>query len=255
VYPIDRDALARDLGFAAASQNSMDAVADRDFVLDFLYFASALLMHLSRFAEDLILYNSSEFSFVQMDDRFASGSSLMPQKKNPDALELIRGKAGRVYGHLVSLLTVLKGLPMTYNKDLQEDKEPLFDTARTVEHCVIVMQKVIETMRLQPGPMLEATKKGYLNATELADYLVSRKMPFREAHHLVGRIVMRASERRVTLEEMPLREYQSFSSLFDEGLYEYLDLTKALSRRTERGGTAPATVRQALRTFRRRIRT
>jgi argininosuccinate lyase len=237
VYPIDRDALARDLGFAAASQNSMDAVADRDFVLDFLYFASALLMHLSRFAEDLILYN------------------LMPQKKNPDALELIRGKAGRVYGHLVSLLTVLKGLPMTYNKDLQEDKEPLFDTARTVEHCVIVMQKVIETMRLQPGPMLEATKKGYLNATELADYLVSRKMPFREAHHLVGRIVMRASERRVTLEEMPLREYQSFSSLFDEGLYEYLDLTKALSRRTERGGTAPATVRQALRTFRRRIRT
>jgi argininosuccinate lyase len=144
---------------------------------------------------------------------------------------------------------------MTYNKDLQEDKEPLFDTARTAEHCVIIMQKVIETTRLQPEPMLEATKKGYLNATELADYLVSRKMPFREAHHLVGKIVMRASERGVTLEEMPLREYQSFSSLFDEGLYEYLDLTKALSRRTERGGTAPATVRKALRAFRRRVRT
>ena len=144
IYPIDRDALARDLNFSAASENSMDAVADRDFVLDFLFFASTLLMHLSRLAEDLILYNSAEFAFVQMDDSLASGSSLMPQKKNPDALELVRGKTGRVYGHLMSLLTVLKGLPMTYNKDLQEDKEALFDSVRTVEHCTLMVQKVLK---------------------------------------------------------------------------------------------------------------
>lgn len=253
VYPIDRTALARDLKFSTMSENSMDAVADRDFVLDFLFFASTLLMHLSRLAEDLILYNTSEFSFVQMDDSLASGSSLMPQKKNPDALELIRGKAGRVYGHLVSLLTVLKGLPMTYNKDLQEDKEPLFDAIRTVEHCVAIMQKVIEKMRIQPERMLEATKKGCLNATELADYLVAKKMTFREAHHLVGKIVARVSELGITLEEMPLREYQSFSSLFENDLYESLDLSRALSRRRERGGTAPVTVEQAIRNFRKRI--
>jgi argininosuccinate lyase len=254
VYTIDRGTLAQDLNFSAVSENSMDAVADRDFVLDFLFFASTFLMHLSRLAEDLILYNSSEFSFVQMDDSFASGSSLMPQKKNPDALELIRGKAGRIYGHLVSLLTVLKGLPMTYNKDLQEDKEPLFDTVRTVERCTVIMQKVIETMRIQPERMLQATKRGYLNATELADYLVAKKMPFRDAHHLVGKIVMRASERGINLEEMPLREYQSFSPLFDEDLYPCLDLEKALSRRKERGGTARATIRRSIRNFRRKIR-
>jgi argininosuccinate lyase len=255
VYSIDRDALARDLNFATASQNSMDAVADRDFVLDFLYFASALLTHLSRFSEDLILYNSSEFSFVQMDDSLASGSSLMPQKKNPDALELIRGKTGRIYGHLISLLTVLKGLPMTYNKDLQEDKEPLFDAVRTVQHCTLMMQKVLERMRVQPERMLQATQNGYLNATELADYLVSKKMPFREAHHLVGRIVVRASELGITLEGMPLREYQTFSPLFEDDLYEFLDLAKALARRKECGGTSPANVRQSIRRFRKRIRT
>ncbi len=242
VYPIDRDALAQDLEFSSASENSMDAVADRDFVLDFLFFASTLLMHLSRLAEDLILYNSAEFSFVQMDDSLASGSSLMPQKKNPDGLELVRGKTGRVYGHLMSLLTVLKGLPMTYNKDLQEDKEALFDSIRTVEHCALMVQKVLESMRLQPERMLEAAKKGFLNATELADYLVAKKMPFREAHHLVGRMVVRASELGITLEEMPLREYKTFSPLFEEDLYDSLTLRKAISRRRERGGTAPETV-------------
>jgi argininosuccinate lyase len=254
VYALDRDALARDLKFSFASENSMDAVADRDFVLDFLYFASTLLMHLSRLSEDLILFSSAEFSFVQMDDSVASGSSLMPQKKNPDALELVRGKTGRIYGHLMSLLTVLKGLPMTYNKDLQEDKESLFDSVQTVEHCTLMVQKVIERMRVQPERMLQSAHKGYLNATELADYLVARKMPFREAHHLVGKIVVRASELGITLEEMPLREYQSFSPLFESDLYECLDLAKVLSRRRERGGTAPVTVRQSIRLFRKRIR-
>jgi argininosuccinate lyase len=255
VYSIDRHALARDLKFSSASENSMDAVADRDFVLDFLCFASTLLMHLSRLSEDLILFSSSEFSFVQMDDSLSSGSSLMPQKKNPDALELVRGKTGRVYGHLISLLTVLKGLPMTYNKDLQEDKEPLFDSVRTVERCTVMVQKVLERMRVQPERMLEAAQKGYLNATELADYLVAKKMPFREAHHMVGKIVVRTSELGITLEEMPLREYQSFSPLFENDLYECLDLAKVLSRRRERGGTAPGTVRQSIRAFRKRIKT
>jgi argininosuccinate lyase len=254
VYAIDRERLAQDLGFSSASHNSMDAVSDRDFILDFLFLASALCMHLSRLSEDLILFNSSEFSFVHMDDSLASGSSLMPQKKNPDALELIRGKAGRSYGHLISLLTVLKGLPMTYNKDLQEDKEPLFDAVRTVEQCTRMMQKVIKSMRIQPEPMLESTKKGYLNATELADYLVSKRMPFREAHHMVGKIVVRASELGIALEEMPLREYQTFSPLFGADLYECLNLSSTLARRKERGGTAPGTVRQAIRIFRKRMR-
>jgi len=196
------------------------------FVLDFLFFACTLLMHLSRFSEDLILYTSAEFSFVQMDDSVASGSSLMPQKKNPDALELIRGKAGRVYGHLMSLLTVLKGLPMTYNKDLQEDKEGLFDAITTVEGCLGMIQRVLETIRIDPERMREAATKGYLNATELADYLVARKMPFREAHSLVGKIVMRVSEIGIALEDLPLREYQSFSPLFRSDLFQCLSLKK-----------------------------
>jgi argininosuccinate lyase len=255
VYKIDRDALAKDLSFSSATQNSMDAVADRDFVLDFLFFASALLMHLSRFSEDIVLYNSSEFSFIQLDDSIASGSSLMPQKKNPDALELVRGKSGRIYGHLISLLTVLKGLPMTYNKDLQEDKEGLFDAVKTVENCIRMIQTVIEKMRVNPKRMFEAATSGYLNATELADYLVARQMPFREAHSLVGKIVVRASELKITLEELPLREYQSFSPLFRNDLFRCLDLKRAVSRRKERGGSAPEAVQQSIRLFRKRIQT
>jgi argininosuccinate lyase len=254
VYAVDRDALAKDLGFSAASQNSMDAVADRDFVLDFLFFASTLLMHLSRFSEDLIFYTSAEFSFVQMDDSVASGSSLMPQKKNPDALELVRGKTGRVYGHLLSLLTVLKGLPMTYNKDLQEDKEAVFDAVHTVEGCIGMLQRVLARIRIHPDAMRSAAMKGYLNATELADYLVGRNMPFREAHSLVGKIVMRASELGVALEDLPLREFQSFSPLFREDLFECLRLETAISRRRERGGTAQSAVRRSIRLFRKRIR-
>jgi argininosuccinate lyase len=253
VYRIDRDALARDLNFSAASQNSMDAVADRDFILDFLFFASTLLMHLSRLSEDFILYNSAEFFFVQMDDSIASGSSLMPQKKNPDALELVRAKTGRVYGHMVSLLTVLKGLPMTYNKDLQEDKEGLFDVIRTVDNCLQMMLRVIEKIRINPERMREAATRGYLNATELADYLVAKKMPFRDAHSLVGKIVMRASELGIPLEDLPLREFQSFSPLFDGDVYQCLNLERVVSRRKERGGTSPGAVQKALRQFRKRI--
>jgi argininosuccinate lyase len=254
VYKIDRNALARDLNFSSASQNSMDAVADRDFVLDFLFFASALLVHLSRFSEDLILYNSAEFSFIQLDDSIASGSSLMPQKKNPDALELIRAKSGRVLGHLVALMTVLKGLPMTYNKDLQEDKQGLFDAIATVENCLEMMQLVVGHIRLCPERMREATVSGYLNATELADYLVSKKVPFREAHEMAGKIVVRALELGIQLEAMPLRDYQSFSSLFTNDLYLWLNLDDAVRRRKELGGTSSSSVRRSIASFRKRIK-
>ncbi len=252
VYRIDREALAHDLGFDSVAANSMDAVSDRDFVLDFLYFASVLLTHLSRLAEDLILYNAVEFSFIYLEDSVASGSSLMPQKKNPDALELIRAKSGRVFGHLMAMLTVLKGLPMTYNKDLQEDKEGLFDAIRTVESSLRMMQRVLEKTHLRPENMFEATRSGYLNATELADYLVSRKMPFREAHHLVGRIVARAAELGLRLEDLPHENYRSFSPLLSEDLYKWLKPGEAIVRRSEEGGTAPVAVRKAIKRLRRK---
>ena len=253
VYGIGRDELARDLGFEMSSDNSVDSVSDRDFLLDFLFFSSTLMVHLSRLAEDLILYNSSEFGFIRLDDSVAGGSSLMPQKKNPDALELIRGKSGRVYGHLISLLTVLKGLPAAYNKDLQEDKESFFDAAQTVDNCTRMMSLVLQRTRILPERMKEACLRGYLNATELADYLVAKKMPFRPAHELVGRIVLRAMELDVPLEQLPLEEYQNFSPLFESDLYQALKLETSLSRRGEKGGTAPAQVRKALQAFRKKI--
>ncbi|PYV00733.1 MAG: argininosuccinate lyase [Acidobacteria bacterium] len=253
VYGIGRDELARDLGFEMSSDNSVDSVSDRDFLLDFLFFSSTLMVHLSRLAEDLILYNSSEFGFIRLDDSVAGGSSLMPQKKNPDALELIRGKSGRVYGHLISLLTVLKGLPAAYNKDLQEDKESFFDAAQTVDNCTRMMSLVLQRTRILPDRMKEACLRGYLNATELADYLVAKKMPFRSAHELVGRIVLRAMELDVPLEQLPLEEYQNLSPLFKSDLYQALKLETSLSRRGEKGGTAPMQVRKALQAFRKKI--
>jgi len=255
VYEIDRDRLARELGFACSCDNSMDGVSDRDFVLDFLSFASILVMHLSRLAEDLILFNSTEFGFITLDDSVASGSSLMPQKKNPDALELLRGKAGRVFGHLLALLTVLKGLPMTYNKDLQEDKEGLFDVVATVESCLRIAGRILETMRVQPERMRQAAADGYMNATELADYLVAKGMPFREAHRLAGKIVLRALDLGRRLEDLSLKEYRSFSPLFGSDLYDCLNLETAICRRRERGGTAFSQVKTALRRFRRKIAT
>ncbi len=252
-YQVDREALARELGFARPTRNSLDAVSDRDFVLDFLFIAAVLMMHMSRLAEDLVLFSSAEFAFVDLHDSVASGSSLMPQKKNPDALELVRGKAGRVYGHLISLLTTLKGLPMAYNKDLQEDKEPLFDSLTTVENSVRMMRRVLETMQIQRERMEAAAKSGYLNATELADYLAAKGVPVREAHHLVGRLVLRALELNLPLEEVPLAQYQSFSPLFAEDLYDCLRVEKVLARRRVLGGTAPSSVRKALKQFRRRI--
>jgi argininosuccinate lyase len=253
IYKIDREALARELGFDTASDNSMDAVSDRDFVLDFLFFASMLMTHLSRLSEDLILYSSAEFGFLQMHDSVSSGSSLMPQKKNPDAAELVRGKTGRVVGHLVALLTVMKGLPMAYNKDLQEDKEGLFDTVRTLEKCIPLMSLVLQQLQIHSDPMRRAATQGHLNATELADFLVARNMPFRKAHELVGKIVLYALERNCRLEDLRLSEFRRFSPRFRPELYQWLQVEPSLARRRERGGTAPAQVRRALQRFRRQI--
>ncbi len=252
-YRVDREALARELGFSSVSENSLDAVSDRDFIIDFLHFASVLMMHFSRMSEDLIIYSSAEFGFVQMSDSVASGSSLMPQKKNPDALELIRGKAGRVYGHLVAMLSMMKGQPLAYNKDLQEDKEGLFDAIRTVTPCIKMLRRVLETMSVHPDRMRQRAESGYLNATEVADYLVARDVPFREAHNIAGLIIRRAIELGVVLKDLPIDEYRRVSPLFSEDIYSCLDLETVVGRRIERGGTAPERVSEALRRFVRKI--
>jgi argininosuccinate lyase len=243
--PIDREALARALGFDRPSENSLDAVADRDFIVELLAWGALVGVHLSRLAADLVLWSSSEFGFVELADAYATGSSIMPQKKNPDAMELVRGKAGRLIGNLVALLTALKGLPSTYNKDLQEDKEPLFDTLDTLELALEVAAGAVATLQVHPERMAAALDDMLL-ATELADYLAARGVPFRQAHGLVGQAVRLALERGVGLRQLRLEEYRALSPAFDAGLYAALDVERALARRAVRGGTAPAAVAEQL---------
>ncbi|MBC7530888.1 MAG: argininosuccinate lyase [Oligoflexus sp.] len=243
---IDREVLAKDLGFEGITANSLDATSDRDFALEFLSSASIAMMHLSRLAEDLILYCSDEFRFVRMGDQVSTGSSLMPQKKNPDALELIRGKAGRSFGNLMTLLTVMKGLPSCYNKDMQEDKESLFDSIDTWQISLKVMKLVIDTLTLHPETMLREAHKGYMNATDLADYYVAKGLAFREAHHLVGEIVLHAIKQGQTLNDLPLGEYQRFHAETDAEVYRAVALESVLNKKASLGGTAPDRVRDAL---------
>ncbi len=245
-YSIDRKAIARALGFESVSRNSIDAVSDRDFCVEFVSAASLIMLHLSRMAEDIILYATTEFSFFELSDAVATGSSLMPQKKNPDSLELVRGKAGRVFGHLTALLTMMKGLPLAYNKDMQEDKEAIFDTVDTVSGCLSVTATVLQNIRVNELRAREAATHGYLNATELADYLVRKGMPFREAHETVGRIVVHAIEREVELNDLSLDEMKSFSSLIDQDVFESLSLERTLSTKSQTGGTALDRVTEAL---------
>jgi argininosuccinate lyase len=245
-YPIDRDAVADALGFEAVSRNSLDAVSDRDFCIEFAGAAALIMLHLSRLAEDIILYSSTEFGFFELSDAIATGSSLMPQKKNPDSMELVRGKAGRVFGHLTALLAMMKGLPLAYNKDMQEDKEAIFDTVDTVRACLGVSTTVLANIRLNETRMREAATQGYLNATELADYLARKGVPFREAHETVGRIVMLAIDRHVELNDLPLDDLRSFSSLIDEDVFEALSLARTLATKSQVGGTAPDQVEAAL---------
>ncbi|HXV98637.1 MAG TPA: argininosuccinate lyase [Anaerolineae bacterium] len=233
------------MGFVAISPNSMDAVGDRDFVVEFLSWAALTQMHLSRLAEDLIIYSSREFRFVEIADAYATGSSLMPQKKNADSLELIRGKTGRVVGHLTGLLTTLKGLPLAFNKDMQEDKEPLFDTMDTLMMSLPIAAGVVSTLTVDAARIYEAMDSGLL-ATELADYLVTKGMPFRQAHHLVGEIVRKAIELDQPLFSFPLAAYQQFSPLFDRDVHQWLTFNRAADRRTSPGGTGEAVVREQL---------
>ncbi len=243
---IDREALAHSLGFRRASENSLDAVSDRDFIVELLAWGALCGSHLSRLAADLVTWSAAEFGFVELDDRYATGSSIMPQKKNPDSMELLRGKAGRLTGNLVSLLVTLKGLPSAYNKDLQEDKEPLFDTLDTLELALKIAAGAVASLHVRAERMREAAADDMLLATELADYLAAKGVPFREAHALVGQAVRLALSRGVGLRDLPLADYQALSPAFAEDLYAALDLERALIRRAVVGGTAPEAVARQL---------
>lgn len=245
-FPIDRNYAAEKLGFSNVYHNSLDAVSDRDFILEFLSDASILMMHLSRFCEELILWCSYEYQFIELTDTFSTGSSIMPQKKNPDMAELIRGKTGRVYGNLMSMLTVMKSLPLAYNKDLQEDKEGMFDSVHTIRTSLDIMSGMIKTMTVHKERMAAATQKDFSNATELADYLAAKGLPFRQAHEIVGQLVLSCTQRGIYLQDIPLEEYQAISSLIDKDIYDALDAKTAVVRRTSLGGTAFEQVRSAI---------
>jgi argininosuccinate lyase len=245
-FPVDREALARELGFAAPSPNSMDAVADRDFIIEFLAHAAILSMHLSRLGADLTLWATAEFGFVEFSDAFATGSSIMPQKKNPDVAELIRGKAGRLYGNLQAVLVTMKGLPLTYNSDMQEDKEPLFDTVDTLEAVLRVVPPMLATLRFDVERMRELAGTQYSTATDLADYLVRKGLPFRDAHEIVGRVVRHALDQRKELGALSLNELQQFSPLIDKDVYTSLTVEASLRARAVTGGTAPEAVRRQI---------
>ncbi|MGO4888713.1 argininosuccinate lyase [Anaerobacillus sp. MEB173] len=245
-FPIDRHYSAELLGFDGIYENSLDAVSDRDFIIEFLSASSMLMMHLSRLCEEIILWSSQEFNFVEMDDTFATGSSIMPQKKNPDMAELIRGKTGRVYGSLFSLLTILKGLPLAYNKDMQEDKEGMFDTVETVKGSLKIFAGMIETMTVKTENMEKATNSDFSNATELADYLASKGMPFREAHEVVGKLVLHCIQKGIFLLDLPFADYKEASELFEENIYDVLQPKTVVARRNSAGGTGFEQVKKAL---------
>ncbi|MBQ9061033.1 MAG: argininosuccinate lyase [Firmicutes bacterium] len=245
-YNTDRDYLAEELGFASVLPNGMDAVADRDFALEFLNCCSITMMHLSRFCEELILWSSVEFSFMEIDDAYSTGSSIMPQKKNPDMAELIRGKSGRVYGDLMALLTICKGLPLAYNKDLQEDKEPVFDAVDTVKASIGIFTEMIQTMKVREQNMAEAAKYGYMNATDAADYLVSKGIPFRDCHEIIGKMVLYAITNGKALDELTMEEFQSFSDAFGEDIYEKIAIRSCIEAKKSKGSTSFASVAQQI---------
>lgn len=245
-YPLDRDATTRALGFAAPIPNSLDAVSDRDFLLDLDYAASVSMIHLSRLAEEIILWSTSEFGFITLSDAFSTGSSIMPQKKNPDFAELIRGKSGRVVGDLVALMMTLKSLPLAYNKDLQEDKEGAMDAADTLEDCYVCAAGMIATMTVNADAMATQAKKGYLAATDVADYLAKKGLPFRRAHEIVGHLVLTCEQRGCDLEDLTLDDFKAESDLFESDIVECLNLPAIVAARTTFGGTAPEAVRVQL---------
>jgi argininosuccinate lyase len=252
-FKLDRDMVAKELGFGTISDNSMDAVSDRDFVLDFLFAASTLMMHLSRLSEEIVIWSTQEFNFIRLPDELCTGSSIMPQKKNPDLPELIRGKTGRVYGHLMALLTTMKGLPLTYNKDMQEDKESLFDAVDTVEQCLMVMTRLLKKLSFNKEVMKKAIDKGYLVATDLADYLVGRGLTFRKAHQIVGEMVLYGIGQKKEFNQFSLDEMNRFSKEIENNVYAWLDPAQCVERRNLPGGTASERVKKSIKKAKREI--
>ncbi len=245
-FPLDRHLVREELGFARLTRNSMDGVSDRDFALEFLSGGAIIMMHLSRLSEEMILWATDEFRLIELDDAFSTGSSIMPQKKNPDVAELTRGKTGRVYGNLMALLTTMKGLPLAYNKDMQEDKEPLFDTVDTLKQCLAIYSPMLRSTRFNVERMYQAAARGFTNATDLADYLVKKGLSFRDSHGVVGKIVAWAIENGKALEDITINEYQEFSVIIDEDVFPEIDLRACVERRSLMGGPAQAAVTMAL---------
>lgn len=245
-YPLDRQFVAEQLGFKEVTANSLDGVSDRDFVLDTAYALSMIMMHLSRLSEEIILWCTQEFRFVELDDAFATGSSIMPQKKNPDVAELVRGKTGRAYGNLQTLLTMMKGIPLAYNKDMQEDKEGLFDSLRTVDIALSAIIPMVETMQVNRERMRTAASKGFINATDCADYLTKKGVPFREAYEVVGSLVQACIEKNQTLEDVSLESYQTLHPVFEADIYKAIDLNECVIKRSIEGGPAPEAVKKQI---------
>lgn len=245
-YATDRQFLAEELGFSEVLPNGMDAVADRDFALEFINCCSIAMMHLSRFCEELILWSSAEFGFIEMDDAYSTGSSIMPQKKNPDMAELIRGKSGRVFGDMMALLTICKGLPLAYNKDLQEDKEPVFDAVDTLKASLDIFREMIETMQVNGDAMAKAARYGYMNATDAADYLVSKGIPFRDCHEIIGKMVLYSIAKGVALDELTMDEFKSFSEAFDGDIYDALSIVNCIKAKKSEGSTSFDSVEKQL---------
>ena len=252
-FPIDREFVARELGFERIAENSLDAVSDRDFALEFIFGAATIMMHLSRFSEELVIWSSSEFGFVEMSDSYTTGSSIMPQKKNPDVAELVRGKTGRVYGDLMALLTIMKGLPLAYNRDLQEDKEPVFDALDTVASSLTVFIGLLGELTVRKERMEAATREGFITATDVADYLVRKGLPFRRAHHVVGEMVAYCLERKKELKDLSNKELREFSKLLEPDVFQSIDVRSSINSRTAPGGTATETVRDVIKKVKSRL--
>jgi argininosuccinate lyase len=249
-YPIDREMVAKELGFNGIVMNSLDGVSDRDFAVELASASSISMMHLSRFSEEIILWCSWEFKFIELDDAYSTGSSIMPQKKNPDIAELVRGKTGRVYGDLITLLTMLKGIPLAYNKDMQEDKEAIFDSLDTLNQCLKIFKPMLETIKVNKENMRNAAKKGFINATDLADYLVKKGMAFRDAYKISGSLVAYCIDKNIVLEDVPLEVFKEYSNLFDMDVYPEINIERCTFKRTSQGASAIESVEAQIKALR-----
>lgn len=252
--PIDRHYAAELLGFDSVSENSMDSVSDRDFLLEFLSCSSIFIMHISRLAEELILWSSEEFSFIELPDAFTTGSSIMPQKKNPDVAELMRGKTGRVYGSLISLLTTMKGIPLTYNRDMQEDKEPVFDTVDTVKLILNILIQMLSKIKFNEKRLKDTANAAYSTATDIAEYLVRKGIPFRTAHEITGRIIRRCIDKGKGLSDLSISEYKSFSDIIESDIYNFISIEESVNAKKSYGGTAPEMVKEQIKRFKKRLK-